>query len=465
MGKLVAFGRVAAVSISLLAMVGCSSLTGRDLIQTYSSQMSDMRHSVNDGDIKQAIDDVDPGSAHNTSYYLRQLELGRLEQLAGNYQGSEQHFKIVADYLDWLSNQAQYRLSHGIQNTAAMLTNDSARSYQIPVFEQVMLHQYQAVNYLHQNDLTGALVEVRKAEQLQQKALDNHSDEQSSDEERYRSQVQSVMSQYPSMSELISQSSSQYQNSYTYLFSSALYLAANQPNDAYIDLKRALKVAPDNRSIGSLTRYLAEQQAMPDASALKARYPKLDLNDAKGMVWVFVEQNLIPYRREFAVRLPVPVNHQFQYWSVAFPVLPDSIKPSANVTIHAQGQVMQAQVSTQLQSLAGRALKDELPGMIVRQLLRLSSKSVLADQMNRQNGWLGLLTNLYNAVSEHADTRSWETLPATVRFAAGAFAPGTINLKFSPLGQTVAVPVKKQSITIVIASSIGQVWKAQVFTL
>ncbi|WP_131914247.1 COG3014 family protein [Celerinatantimonas diazotrophica] len=457
--------RIVAAVILLLNVVGCSSLSGRDLIETYSSQMSNMRHSVKSGDIKQAIDDIDPGSPHNTSYYLRQLELGRLEQLAGNYQSSEHHFKIVEDYLNWLSNQAQYRLSHGIQNSVDMLTNDSARSYRIPVFEQVMLHQYQAVNYLHQNNLTGALVEVRKGELLQQKALNNHPDEQNTVEQRYQSQVQSVMSQYPSMSNLISQSMSQYQNSYTYLFSSALYLAANQPDDAYIDLKRALKVAPDNTAIGKLTRYLATQLVMPDADELKARYPKFDLNNSKGMVWVFVEQNLIPYRREFAVRLPVPINHQLQYWSVAFPVLPDSIKPSRSVKIHADGQVLPAQVSTQLQSLAGHALKDELPGMIVRQLLRLTSKSVLADQMDRQNRWLGLLTNLYNAVSEHADTRSWETLPATVRFAVGAFAPGTVNLKFSPLGQTVAVPVKKQAITLVIVSSIGQIWKAQVFTL
>lgn len=465
MHKRVVISRIVAAALLLLSIAGCSSLSGRDLIESYSSQMSGMRHSVTRGDIKQAIDDVNPGSKHNTSYYLRQLELGRLDQLAGHYQSSEQHFKIVADYLDWLSSQAQYRLSHGIQNTTAMLTNDNARSYRIPVFEQVMLHQYQAVNFLHQNNLTGALVEVRKAERLQQKALDNHAEEQNSIGQRYQSQVQSVMSQYPSMSELISQSSSQYQNSYTYLFSSALYLAAQQPDDAYIDLKRALKVAPDNTSIGKLTRYLAEKLAMPGVSALKARYPKFNLNDSKGMVWIFVEQNLIPYRREFDVRLPVPINNQFQYWSVSFPVLPNSIKPSEKISVHVDGDVLPVQVSTQLQSLAGHALKDELPGMIVRQLLRLTSKSVLADQMDRQNGWLGLLTNLYNAVSEHADTRSWETLPATVRFVAGAFNPGTVNLKFSPLGQIVTVPVKKQAITLVIVSSIGQIWKTQVFTL
>ncbi|MFM2484156.1 COG3014 family protein [Celerinatantimonas yamalensis] len=465
MNQLMGGLRWAVLSVLLALIAGCASLSGKDLVEPYSAQMTDMRHAVQSGQLKQAISDVDVGSTSDTNYYLKQLELGRLQQLAGHYSASQKHFSIVEKHQQWLESQAQFRLSSGVQDSIAVLSNDTARSYQIPVYERVMLHHYQALNYLHQNDLSGALVEVRKGELLQQKAIDQHSSQLSEIQSQYRDQVQSTLAQYPSMQALLKKSKSAYQNGYTYLLSSALYLAANQPNDAYIDLKRALQIAPDNPAIGALTTRLAKQLGMPDLANLERRFKPLSLTSHQGLVMVLTEQNLIPYRRQVALHLPILVGDRLQYLSVAFPYLPDEVVSSPPLQINLAGQVTTIESATQLQALAAHSLKEQLPGMILRQVIRLSSKTVLANKITKQNPWLGLVANLYNAVTEHADTRSWESLPAAVGFSANSVDAGTYQLRFVGIGKQVPIQVKANRVTLVIVSQIGQTWVSQNFLL
>lgn len=451
--------------LSVLA-TGCASLTGRDLIEPYSQQMAPMRQDLAKGQLQAAIHSIKPGSPGNTGYYLKQLELGRLQFLNGNFKASQQHFKRVADHLQWLDSQARYRLSSGLQNSVSALTNDSARSYRIPVYEQVMLHHYQALNYLHQHDLTGAMVEIRKAELLQQNIDYQQSWSLSRLESQYQGQVKSVLSQYPSMQSLISQSKNQYQNAYTYLLSAALYQASGQPNDAYIDYKKALAISPDNQQIGAITAELANQLDMPGKDQLNRRFKALKQKPGQGTLIVLYEQNLIPYRRQIALRLPVSINHHFQFLSVAFPVLTREAKPSPPLILHIGAHRLHSAVAAQLQSLAAWHLKEQLPMMILRQLIRLSGKTVLADQLSRQNPLLGLLATAYNTVTEHADTRSWESLPASAQFAIGSFKAGHYQVHLSGAREGILpLNIRKNRITLVVIGDLGHSFTSQVFLL
>ena len=68
-------------------------------------------------------------------------------------------------------NKAKIQISKGIEKLGAVVSNDNAISYQVPYYEQGMLHSYQALNYLFQHDLEGALVEIRRANLVQENAL------------------------------------------------------------------------------------------------------------------------------------------------------------------------------------------------------------------------------------------------------------------------------------------------------
>ena len=49
--------------------------------------------------------------------------------------------------------------------------------YRAPDYERTMLHHYLALNYLQRGDAEGALVEVRRANQVQEQALKRRADE------------------------------------------------------------------------------------------------------------------------------------------------------------------------------------------------------------------------------------------------------------------------------------------------
>ncbi|CAG9001180.1 MAG: hypothetical protein CENE_03198 [Candidatus Celerinatantimonas neptuna] len=445
---------------------GCASLTGRDLIEPYSQQMAPMRQDLAKGQLQAAIDSIKPGSPRDTSYYLKQLELGRLQFLSGHFKSSQQHFKRVADHIQWLESQAKYRLSNGLQNSVSVVTNDSARSYRIPVYEQVMLHHYEALNYLHQHNLTGAMVEIRKAELLQQNIAYRQSWHLGQLESQYQGQVKSVLDQYPSMQALISQSKNQYQNAYTYLLSAALYQAVGQPNDAYIDYKKALSISPDNQQIGAITAELADRLDMPAKERLNRRFKALEQKPGQGLLIILYEQNLIPYRRQIALRLPVSINHHFQFLSVAFPVLTQDPKPSPPLILQIGEHRLESTIAAQLQSLAAWHLKEQLPMMILRQLIRLSGKTVFADQLSRQNPLLGLLATAYNTITEHADTRSWESLPASAQFAIGSFKAGSYKVRLSGARDgLLPLKIRENKVTLVVIGDLGHSFTSQVFLL
>lgn len=99
----------------------------------------------------------------------------------------------------------------------------------------------------------------------------------------------------------------------------------------------------------------------------------------------------------------------------------------------------------------------------MRQILRLASKEAVRHEAAKQGGALGnILVGLYNAVSEHADTRSWSTLPYGVSIWRNSVPAGqhSITIGSGPAAQTIAVPVTKGKVTLVWVSQLGsQNWR------
>ena len=102
-----------------------------------------------------------------------------------------------------------------------MVSNDNAISYQVPYYEQSMLHSYQALNYLFQHDLEGALVEIRRANLVQENALKAYEQEiHQAQNELYNSGMSkdSLASTYPSMAATIGQVKNGFQNALPFTF-------------------------------------------------------------------------------------------------------------------------------------------------------------------------------------------------------------------------------------------------------
>ena len=73
----------------------------------------------------------------------------------------------AATELNWQDQQAEYRISHGLQQAGSLLSNDQTMAYQTPDYEQTLLHHYLALSYLFMDQTSDALVEIRQANQAQ----------------------------------------------------------------------------------------------------------------------------------------------------------------------------------------------------------------------------------------------------------------------------------------------------------
>ena len=165
------FHKIRLLLLVIPLLSGCSTRSFTDLFSNYSQQMKGVKQAQQQGNFQQAISLIATRSSNDDSYSLGLLEKARLEYLANNNKQSIDDFAHAHKLIQQNQQGAKIELSRGFENVTAVMSNDNAIRYDIPLYEQSMLHSYQALNYLAQQDLSGALVEVRRANLVQENAL------------------------------------------------------------------------------------------------------------------------------------------------------------------------------------------------------------------------------------------------------------------------------------------------------
>src|SRR5258708_23364148 len=88
--------------------------------------------------------------------------------------------------------------------------------------------------------------------------------------------------------------------------------------------------------------------------------------------------------------------------------------------------------------MARKALEEEMPGIVVRGIIRSSTKAIAQYQAgkNDQTGLVGLAIAIGSIVTESADERDWRSLPAQIAIARVRIPSGqhTIGFGASPVG-------------------------------
>lgn len=444
-----------------------------DLFLSYSSVMQPVRTQLQLGQWPEAMAAIPASEPNDNNFVLDRLQQGRIAFLLRDWQASKQQLDAAASQLAWLEQQAEYRVSHGLQQAGSLLSNDQAIAYQAADYEQTLLHHYQALNYLFLGQTQDALVEVRKANLVQERALATREREiQAAKEEIQQaglSQELALAQQgLPDLPVTPDGLKGRLQSGYTFYVSALLYEATGAINDAYIDYQRALEVAPNNRvlqddllrvtvRLGLKSEHAAYQQrfARPSAAATTDQSSPTD----QGQILVLYEEGMLEPLQEFFLPLPIATSAgDFRTFTVAFPWYGSTQIPVTTGQFLLDGQNTQTEPLVSLQGLASQSLQERLPGLMMRQLLRLASKEALRHQASAQGGDLGnILVGLYNTFSEHADTRSWSTLPAGVSIWRSSVPAGNhaIAVGQGTAMQQLSVPVAKGKVTLVWVNQLG----------
>lgn len=439
-----------------LGLTACANLSAQNLFSHYSAATSEAHQAMQQGQYQTALS-VLPDAPAGT--ILDGMERGRVGFVAEQYPLSFSALKTADEAVKAQQREAVIQISSGLNQAGALLTNDNMITYQPADYELGFLHLYLALNYIQQHDLEGALVEVRRANQVQEAAkkvrqAELAQAEKAAEKKGIDQNLGAILARYPNAGHTLGN----VQNGYLFYLSGVLYEAEGDLNNAYIDYKRALAVAPNNPYVSQSVMRLATRLDMrSDLQSLTARYGAYHRPPAgTGRVIVFDEQGVVAARDGWRLPLWLPDSRgQGAMYNLALPYYRNTATPVYSPLMLGRKTLSESPL-VNVNGMAQQSLQEALPAMVVRQSLRVLAKNEVRRTAAREGDDLGnVLVNIFNTLTEQPDTRSWETLPAKVSLSQQDVKAGEYALSWQ--GQSIAVNVKPGRTTMVWVSRQGTV--------
>jgi hypothetical protein len=443
------------LSISLSLLFGLTGCAYNSVFVNYPSQIAPHKQALNSDTPTANISELADHINSNDGLLYAQ-ESGRIMQVAGDFERSKTYYQQAISAYQAFDDKAIISASKLGSGASSLLLNDNAIPYRGPGYERIMVHQYQALNYLFSGDTQGALVEVRRSNELQSMEQARYQQSQKSVQNMANGTIDAQMAQLGQSAGTVTSS---FLNAYSYYITGLLHELANEPNDAFIDYRKAAQITPDNRYLQQDLVRLAKQLAMPQYDEFKQRWGDTVLpGEQQGQVIFIVERDFVPEKQSITV--PFPINGNIQSASLAT----YQPQPYLNSTslIHGLGEEnIEAQNIANISELAINALKEDLPGALFRQAARIYAKYELNQSVqsgsrraNNQVDAGALVMQIFNVISEQADRRSWLTLPRQAQIAKQFIDAGTYDIRLNN-SQNVKIEVKPNRTTIIWAIETG----------
>ncbi|MEH6470640.1 MAG: hypothetical protein V7752_05255 [Halopseudomonas sp.] len=354
------------------------------------------------------------------------LNRGLVHHLIGNYQRSNEDLeaaKIALEKVQAIS------VTEGFTSSTI---NETFNDYSATPSERVLLHVVMALNYLALNDLSSARVEALQSD-LRMREL--------ADEE----------------AELASAR-----------FIAGLIFELNQEwSDAMISYRKAEQVLtrrkltiPDalqNRLLNGSRRLGLESEYQQYVS--KFQQQSVMLPENYGEVLVLYLNGQVPSKQQRRISIYAPSLEHFV--SIAQPYYPPRDGPVTASVLALGANNVTLELLEDIDNLAREALQADETKRLALSLARVTTKHQLVKDASKQDPLLGLLTDMAALLTEVADTRSWNLLPAaiqigTVQLPAGSYSQPIegISGKRQP---TPTLEVKVGATQLLIANSYGNI--------
>ena len=401
-------------------------------------------------------------SGNNKILYL--MEQGMIHNIQGDYRTSIEPFQQALAAIQSFEDRAVISARSVASQLLTLPTNDNAIPYRGYAFERVLLNTYQALNYFFLDDLEGARVEVRRADQRQTEELKRHN-KQISEYQKWGKKRKIETADYPALQRekeklqnLTGSVLNSFQNAFTYYLSGIIYELHGEDNDAYIDYKKTYQLSPHfsyvRKDLLRLSQKLGFREEYADWTSrfeTISKEPKTGPHKEGAEVILFYGAGFIAQKEQ--IKLTLPINNTLI--SMALPVYTRQgvTRQGGNFLIKvfdAGRSLGNTSMVVDLDPLAVKALEEEFPIIFIRQMARILSKAALSKNIQKGSSNLSFLaTSLYNILSENADLRNWLLLPNTIQVFRRYVPAG--NHEFSWQLQTPSgtiQDVQKSSITL-----------------
>lgn len=344
---------------------------------------------------------------------LYQLDLALSQQAAYDTEKSISNYLIAQDLNENLITKS---VSAG---AGSLIVNDNTLPYKMPMYEQALTYFFTALNYLAQENLNDAAVEMRKAVFF----LDN-----------YREKTKKIYNDEPFVQYFASMIFEEIGQMSSARIARTNALNAYEHLKGYFDAQAPSSALPDNyRELGELVFiHLSGKSPVKISNQMSLSWDRLgfilngnnSLQGADKQVVDAVFSGL--FGKTIAISYPSYVDNPYFGQNSAI-VLQD-------------GRHINTYNVADISSAAKLTLQEESASIIAKTATRATTKFILSKQAhditnkNTDNKGLVLLvdiaTNIFNTATEQADTRTWFILPAQIKMARVFLTPGKYDIDF-----------------------------------
>lgn len=432
------------------------TLSGCSAMRSYDDELKQTLDLIGQGHVDQAVKQHEANNSGSNFDLLYYLEKGELLRLQNQYKDSASTWLLADQKVNEWENEAKIRAGAILENAGTVVLNDKTRRYDGHDYEKVMLSTQLALDHVLSGDWNSARTEIKKTHERE--ALIAEINAKNTEEIAQKSKKKGITTTFKDLNGYpvetlnapeVTALKNGYQSAFSHYLAGFIYEALNEPGLAAPGYRQAIELQPN-------VKILEEGLATLDARPSLRKPNETD-------VLLVVESGAAPALT--SVRIPVPVIvSNLGVIPISFPVLhsdPSHTLQPSSIAIDNKDSLPLATI-TSIDAMSRRALRDDMPGIIVRGIVRAAAKTMAQKALMDQGGGAaiaGIALNVANVVTESADERTWRTLPSTISIARVTLPSGNHDITVNNSKQSVDV---KGSHAIIVARVLGnQVYWSQ----
>jgi hypothetical protein len=435
----------------LLALAGAVLLVGcaGNPLRSYDNEMQNTLTLVRSGQVDQALSQLERNNASVFSSsgdapedkdgnpkdktaldsvagkdILYYFEKGELLNLKREHAKSRDSWLAADEIVRVWEDEYRANPTKVIGEIGAFLVSDRVRRYDGQDYEKVFLSTKLALDHIVLGNFDHARIEMKKTferekliESFREKEYDKIEEER--DKQGITTSTEDLSENGYPLDELdgpeVRALKNGFQNAFAHYLSGYFFEITGEYSLAAPGYRNALALQPGSKLIKAKVNAVGRNK--PGAK--------------EADVLFVVETGFAPAWKSVTVPLPVRLNQRWVATPLSFPIIKSTGASFVPANLKVGNKVLPVETLVNVDAMARRQLKDQLPGIVGRTMVRAVAKSALQYQAQKSgNAAVSLITSLASVTTEQADERAWRTLPERLSIARAVLPVGDLPIEF-----------------------------------
>lgn len=448
------FRTVVAAIVLPLAVTGCAGT-----MRSYDSELKQTVVLAASGNNAQALKQLEQNNPDKDKDLLYYLEKGQLLRLDGRFADSRDAWMGADQKIHEWEEEVKADPAKFLGDVGSVIVNDKGRRYDGTDYEKVLLTTMLALDHLNLGDWDSARTEIKKTHEREAVIAELRAKqvEKETEEAKTRNVTTTVteLKGYPVETlddpEVIALKNG-YQSAVSHYLAGFIYEALNEPGLAAPGYRTAIELRPNIALLEDGLKNLDSRGSSVKRGTTDTLF--------------VVETGFAPAKKSISIPIPVPLGAGIGVTPISFPTIQSdsSTAVPTQLALNDGKQAVPLALVTNVDAMARRQLRDEMPGIILRGTVRAIAKTAAQNVAYDRGGLIaGLLVTVASVATESADERVWRTLPGQISLGRMTLPSGehTLNVPTALGEKKIAFTVTGKHAVVPLRVTGGNVYVAQ----